>query len=78
MRKYIVWSENPRLENIQVICLDKKKHLRQHSKPHLPEKKIDTNCHKTEIHYQKKILNDSFSFFESSGRLFRFQKLSFF
>ena len=30
-RKYIFLTENPRSENIQVICFNKKKHLRQHS-----------------------------------------------
>ena len=43
--KYIFWSENPRAENIQVSCFDKKKV----KTTLIFLKKNKNNCHKTQI-----------------------------
>ena len=78
MRKYIVWSENPRLENIQVIRLDKKKTFKTTFKTSSSWKKIEINCHKTKIHYQKKFQNDTFSFLKVQNECFFFKTYRFF
>ena len=75
-RKIHFWSENPRSVNIQVICFDKKKHLKPHSKRYLSENKLKLIVIKlifiTESLFQRRsffLKNDRFCclFFESSA-----------
>ena len=77
MRKYIFWSENPRLENIQVICLDKKT-IYDNIQNLIFLKKIEINCHKTEIHYKKNFITIVFRFLKVQNEWFVFKTIVFF